>query len=142
MVNSILEITLLFRSYKSASWERYMAAYLSLEMLLPLLLDLILKVFLHLPRLSILQLPVWKWNLLFAKEVVKLFYILLALSYFKWVQSIWEMPFGFTHQYWQFLNSGEEFLGVGLSVCLSVGLSVCLWKKMKSAEFELTVCGK
>ena len=46
----------------------------------------------------------------------------------------------------KFLNSGEEFLWVGLSVCLlvclSVCLSVCLWKKMKSAEFELTVCGK
>ena len=46
-----------------------------------------------------------------------------------------------------FLNSGSEFLWVGLSVCLSVCRSVCLSvclsvEKMKSAEFGLTVCGK
>ena len=44
------------------------------------------------------------------------------------------------HKY--FLNSGEEFLWVGLSVGLSVGWSVCLSvEKIKKAKFKLAVCG-
>ena len=40
------------------------------------------------------------------------------------------------HKY--FLNSGEEFLWVGLSVGWLVGLSV---EKIKKAKFKLAVCG-
>ena len=38
----------------------------------------------------------------------------------------------------KFLNSEEEFLWVGLSVCLSVGLSV---EKIQKAKFKLPFCG-